>query len=234
MAMTQPEVDIRPKLRENGPYFPNEELGLIVARHMNTVSGQITGMTRAGLGCIQSFSEIISRHLFPLPGPTSPTLIRSVCEHMIAALITWFGMVLMKEKLHIRLFGTHEGIPFCVVVFYAVLHLNIIITDAVSSVVALEAGILVNLLKGNLIVCHHDDAERDSHSSTTGNTCRIFKTISKFLVYPSVLHQFLSSFQQIKDLERLEAKLEASSGGVLDGWRRLKEKALALKKARRT
>ncbi|KAL0577581.1 hypothetical protein V5O48_004413 [Marasmius crinis-equi] len=94
---------------------------------------------------------------------------------------------------------------------------------------ALEAGILTAILKADRLYFSQDFDEerllRHPEENFLHISVSIIDNISKFLVYPPVLHLLMRNLRAIPDLDRWETELKLKSLESWRHWQEMKEKA---------
>ncbi|KAJ8085448.1 hypothetical protein PM082_004264 [Marasmius tenuissimus] len=106
-------------------------------------------------------------------------------------------------------------------------YLTVILQGRFLILEALESGLIPSLIKANPAFFIFDDKEVVFDDAAT----HLFRRISAYLAYPTILHKVLHSIQGIGDSS--EASLVLKSKKLWTAWQELKGKALALRDVRR-
>ncbi|KAJ8091878.1 hypothetical protein PM082_024111 [Marasmius tenuissimus] len=159
-------------------------------------------------------------------------LLRAGRELMIPALVKWVDILLSKRKpTSDPRDPVDECTIVCRIVCYTLMHLQCLMKDAISLLVALEAGALKALLRA--VTCYEQAREMEARSTLREQICEVVDRIACFIVYPSILHEFWRSVKGIKDLEILEGRIRSSSEVMWASWDRLVKKADNIRDFRR-
>ncbi|KAL0578885.1 hypothetical protein V5O48_003118 [Marasmius crinis-equi] len=222
-----------PKVRPNGPYLPNHDLGIIYARHVDFISPHIRSMPLFELRFVHSYMQCISRPCFP--GTVIPNFLRTVSPTMIPPLLSLFHGILFKRPflrgkapLDIdELFTTYE------ILFLTIVHILCLMKEAVPILHILETGVIKCIVEGLPLVAKHRNQEPQLFMKIAFQAHEILDCIARFLVYPAILHEFLKSLKNLGNPDALDQELLMISKELGESWLRLKQKATFLRIVRR-
>ncbi|KAJ8074135.1 hypothetical protein PM082_012427 [Marasmius tenuissimus] len=222
---------VKPSTIGDGPYEENEELGRMLIRHLNIqITPLIPSMSTAELEYANTFLLTLSGVCFVNHTPFDYFELRALSIPASVRLV--YTMVCKRKTLRRAHIDSPEMVLSLEIATICTTFLAGSIQGASYVVDAVKAGIIGAIFETNpkLFRCKERNSPLDHRLYFP--FMKIINTISRFLVYPAVLHEFLRAAKPIVSSERLESDLKTNSEDLWECWERTKLKAFALKNLR--
>ncbi|KAL0060959.1 hypothetical protein AAF712_012223 [Marasmius tenuissimus] len=212
-------------------YVLDERTGLMFAHHINFHLPKIRRISNDELLAMNAFMALLAGH--EGQGSFNPLKFPAVVLQLVPALVNFVSGMMFKRKIDPT--GSPNRIPPHIhpLVTLPLRNLHTVLLDPLSTVIALDSGILKVLLKPYPCFFRHDDTPRfqPEEVKLVYWTSSILQRIARFTVYPNVLHAFLVASRKV-DVEGLDAELQAKSPPTSKCWNELKDKATVLREIR--
>ncbi|KAJ8091104.1 hypothetical protein PM082_022809 [Marasmius tenuissimus] len=220
-----------PQGLSGGPYTEGEDLGLMFTRHLHHEARRVRFMPVDELRHLKMYVLCLSPGATLREGPFQDIAVR---VHCIPALILLVSKCL-KRRFVVHTSSTEEDSREITliheVVSTSLSYLKELMDGTLSVRWSLNAGIVKVLLHIPTSLFAHDRA-MPSELSLVGRATEALEGISKFLVYPPILHAFLKSVDRLSTTE-IERTLLVYAPAVWMCWISATEKASALRALRR-
>ncbi|KAK1219086.1 hypothetical protein PQX77_018207 [Marasmius sp. AFHP31] len=230
-AATLVGESIKPSTIGDGPYEENEALGRMLIRHLNIqITPLIPSMSTAELGYAKEFLLALSGACFVNRSPFDYIELRALSIPASVKLV--YTIVCKRKTLRQAHVDDPEMVLSLEIALICTTFMEGSIQGASYVVDAVKAGIIRAIFKANpkLFRCRERESPLDLRLYLP--FMKIINTISRFLVYPVVLHEFLRAAKPIISSEWLESNLKTNSEVLWMCWERTKLKAFALKNLR--
>ncbi|KAJ8074194.1 hypothetical protein PM082_012486 [Marasmius tenuissimus] len=212
-------------------YVLDERTGLMFAHHINFHLPKIRRISNDELLAMNAFMALLAGH--EGQGSFNPLKFPAVVLQLVPALVNFVSGMMFKRKIDPT--GSPNRIPPHIhpLVTLPLRNLHTVLLDPLSTVIALDSGILKILLKPYPCFFRHDDTPRfqPEEVKLVYWTSSILQRIARFTVYPNVLHAFLVASRKV-DVEGLDAELQAKSPPTSKCWNESKDKATVLREIR--
>ncbi|KAK1223286.1 hypothetical protein PQX77_013824 [Marasmius sp. AFHP31] len=219
----------KPKTIGDGPYKEDVELGLMLIRHLNNISARIPTMTSAELDDSKLFLLSIGEETF---AGEPPFTYKELHGYSIQAVVRFLDAVLCKQKgLRKARDNEKTRLLLDMAVISCTAYLDQLLKGSDSVGDCLKSDILKVIFKAYPEFYTFQESRRESGDRLYYRFMKILNVISRFLIYPSVLHEFVSAAKSISI--QLEEKLEVHSKAVWLCWVQAKAKAYAIRDLRR-
>ncbi|KAF9258259.1 hypothetical protein L218DRAFT_739665 [Marasmius fiardii PR-910] len=192
-------------------------LGHIILRHINDETPRIPTMNNDELVGFNNFILLANSDQY---GGSGPLNAEGVEKNSLPALIRLASGLLYKRKI-LREPGLNSEREASIVT----LVLNNILKMMDGSVrvsEAIESGIMVALIRAFPCYFERDDPRLPQFEE---HALKLLDRVSMYLVYPSVLHQFLRSSKKIMRLKEIQKQLRSKSKVLWGAWERTRKKA---------
>ncbi|KAL0065350.1 hypothetical protein AAF712_007702 [Marasmius tenuissimus] len=214
----------------SGGYTEGPALARILIRHLNHETTRVPDMSTESLLPLNNFLMSLAAGGYFRYGPFKEMEIRSDSIPALVSLIS----ALMKHPFTRN--GPKDGVEFKLVheiMYFTLSTLVSELTDELASALAmLNAGIVVVLMKSPRAFLEGDSVKTND-ISCIHRIVEILEFLSKFLIYPTVLHAFLVSVKKIERREGVEEAFREHAPSVWSRWEEVREKAFALRSYRR-
>ncbi|KAG7094423.1 hypothetical protein E1B28_008023 [Marasmius oreades] len=199
--------------------------GTISLRHIHREIPRVPTMTSQGISDLNAFLAVLN----PYGGP-GPLFHVERSEATLEALIRLLFALLCKRKKSQDAESSSIGyeLTSAKILFE---HIDYIMDGNIRVSQALEGGLVVALVKAcPYYFSPNESAPADQRFDVQAS--QFLERIAQFLVFPSVLHQFLRSVKAVTKSEKHENKLQEYSTLMWNVWDRTKRKALYLRAIR--
>ncbi|KAF9258209.1 hypothetical protein L218DRAFT_1080530 [Marasmius fiardii PR-910] len=214
-----------------GPYQRSTELGLMFIRHLKHHTQRIPTMSLEDLEEVEDFLMCLTPATF---GDTQcPTNFLTVRQYTIPAYINVVSSLATKRKTLRKVsVDSEEGKCARGVAVVASGFVENLMLDSFYTSIALKSGFFEALFRLPRCIISYENAWTETKTFTYWTRGALGK-VSRFLVYPSILHHFLRVRRRIDRLEGLQAKFYTRSLKALwSDWEETKKKASILQELR--